>query len=252
MKGNNLVRVISIFLAIMMLTSACTSPSPSHGLRPRGWEITNDLVAIDQNIQVNVLQAIVMPKHITLVCVVSGPISQEVVLDFSPVDNQVSILGEKDRVLGQASVTEIERFTGGSLIALTFSGDRQGTLKPRFSIRQMVNLTTNQVVTGQWELTPVEMSPEGLDQGGMFATGVDSVTFGDVTISSRTDNQAEAQVPDMQSKDFFGGPENIASFRIKVKQSGQTSWLYLLVSGDGQVRKISEGEYKQIPTTYGQ
>ncbi len=254
MKNNNWVRFISVFLAVIMLISACTSASPSHDPRPRGWEITDDLVAADQNVQVSVLQTIVMPKHITLICAisVSGPVSQEAVQGFSPVKNQAAVLGEEDKILGQVNVTEIERFTGGSLVALTFLGDRQGTLKPKFSMRQMMNINNGQVFTGQWELTPVEMFPEGSDRGGMFATGVETATFGNVTISSRPNDQTESQWADTQSKDFFGGPKGIASFRIMVKQSDQISWLYLLVTEDGQVRKISEEEYQQIPNTYGQ
>jgi hypothetical protein len=224
----------------MVLVSGCSSfssnPPPRHGPRPRGWEITENLAITisGKDFDLEVLQVIVMPEHITLICAVSGDLGKNDI-------NKVDILDEQKTLKGQADVTYIREFEGGRLIAFTFSGNRQEISMPFFSIKELVG-KDNEIISVEWDVAPVKLPQNGEDGGGTFMSGVTSSKIGDVTIFSSGNSVSK----EGKGNDLLGGPNNIASFRMEVSENGKYSWLYLLVSREGTVHEISEDEYMKI------
>lgn|SRR5574341_1258912 len=208
------------------LASGCNSPSSyqtfNHRPPTKTWEATDDLTISSKDFDLAVLQIIVMPKHITLISAAFGDQGKNV--------SKVDISDDQDQPRGQAKVTTIRAFSEGKLVAFTFSGNRQQMSTPHFLI-------------GEHHLSPLHLPQDGEDRGGTFMSGVISANIGDVTLFSSGNGSSKGE-------DFFGGPDNIASFAMKINENNQDSWIYLLVTADGNVSEISEEQYMNIPLKY--
>ncbi|MGC1378812.1 MAG: hypothetical protein WA821_21450 [Anaerolineales bacterium] len=235
------LKSIGIFLLLVTaLLSGCAAPALDSGQpvllhEPAliGWQRTDNLSIISStDFKLDVLQIFVTPEYIMLICAVSGD------LGMNNNIQQVNVLDANQQAQGQTRVTTIREFKQGKLIALTYYGSRQKMSKPLFSITGLAG-KDNTMMSGKWDVAPLQL-PQGFDdRGGSFMDGVVSTRIGAVTIFS----DGNPPTPVCKGHTDIGGPDEEAFFRLMFTENGKTSCLYTYVSKGGVVRELSEKEY---------